>query len=144
MVTPSTAATQNVRSILGALGIGEFNATMIIPYMFIPPATTDPGMAQIILLTTHIQDVLGLPVTGQIDEVTAEALRNLIGRGWTRVSWNEIAQAALAARVGFRPPLPSRSRAQAVGDLPDVTSVGGIATLAVFAVGAWWLLKKGR
>lgn len=94
----------SARSILLAMGMGDFNATMVIPYLFMAPAQTDPQMSQIIMLTKHLQGLLKsmgapLPITGSIDGNWAPYLAKAVGRDWMNMPWEEICQLALAAKA---------------------------------------------
>lgn len=82
------------RELLTGIGIGNFNATMIIQYLFVAPATTDPRSSPIIIMVEHIQRLLnvmgaGIPISGYLDTPTAAALNDVVGPGWERVSWGE-------------------------------------------------------
>src|SRR6185295_7484178 len=46
------------RELLQAIGLAHHSGTMIVPYMMIAPATTDPKAAQIIMLVRALQTVL--------------------------------------------------------------------------------------
>jgi hypothetical protein len=133
------------RDLLGALGLGQYAANMIIPYMMIAPATTDPKASQIILLVEAIQKRLyamgarDVALTGHLDPPTARALRQVAGQNWERMSWGANVQALLAAggrRLTARtsptaPAAPSMPVAVAgpLDFLPDVP--GGIVTYGV-------------
>lgn len=98
----------NVRSLLLALGVGQYNATMMIEDMFIAPATSDPKSPQIILLVKAIQKRLGVPQTGYLNQPTATALRQVVGEGWMGLSWSDNV-ALLLGRTdsqGAPPPMP--------------------------------------
>lgn len=93
----------SARSILLSLGMGDFNATMVIPYLFMAPAQTDPQMSQIIMLTRHLQSVMksmGCPlsVTGTFDTNWAPYVAKVVGRDWLNVPWSEICQEVIAAK----------------------------------------------
>src|SRR5262249_19681603 len=83
---------------------GQFNATMVIPYMMIAPATTDPKASQVILLVQHVQRALyalgatSVPVSGRLDTQTASALEQLMGAGWEGQPWSTGVQAGVSAR----------------------------------------------
>jgi hypothetical protein len=150
---------KNVRELLLALGIGQWNATMIVPYMFIAPATTDPKASQIILLVQHLQHVLyqmgatDVPISGRLDEPTARALERAVGPDWERKTWSANVSTVLTARdsgLSLRaPPSPSRvtqGTRVAVGGpldfLPDVP--GGLVTYAAGAYLLYRHLRKAR
>lgn len=151
--------TPNARDLLRAIGIGQFNATMIIPFMFIAPATTDPKSPSIILVVKHLQIMMNemgaaLPVTGYLDNATATAIETIAGPGWEQRSWADNVQAVLRARtkgITWRedpPPPPnygpSGMQLGSVGPLPDVP--GGLVTygIAGFLAWKWWKSRKKR
>jgi hypothetical protein len=147
---------RNVRELLKGIGIGDFNATMIIQYMFLAPATTDPKSSPIILTVTHIQKALNdlganIAVTGYLDVPTANAIEAVVGPNWEKVSWASSIGAILDAKqAGMRASAPARAApaATAVGSydllgfLPDVP--GGLLTYAVGGLLAWHYLRKKR
>jgi hypothetical protein len=98
-----TDTKKNARELLLALGVGHFNATQVIPYLLIAPATTDPKAPQIALLVRHLQQVLfnmgatDVANTGALDLPTARALRLIAGPNWERMTWGSNLQAVLAA-----------------------------------------------
>jgi hypothetical protein len=135
---------KSLRDLLTALGVGDFNATMIIPYMMISPATCDPKSAQIILLVQHVQRALyGLGATsvantGYLDAQTAAALQDLVGPGWEGMPWATNVQAIIGAQetgMRFHKGKAPSAVPVAVGGpldfLPDVP--GGIVTYGVAA-----------
>lgn len=150
---------KSVRGLLTAIGIGHFNATMIIPYMFIAPATTDPKAGQIILLVEHVQKALynlgatDVAISGRLDPATARALRQVAGDDWERMSWGGNVAAIVNAQEGggmmFAPedgsdaPAP---QAMAIGGpldfLPDVP--GGLLTYGLAAFLLYRHLKRRR
>jgi hypothetical protein len=143
-------ADNNARQLLLSLGMGQYNATIAIQYMFIAPAATDPAMPSIILMTKHLQ--LGLrsagaskvAVTGQIDDPTARALIQLLGPDWNQVVWYELFRATAEAKK--RRSLEQRATDLELGATPDLPAVpGGMLTWAAAAVAAWYfLLRKKR
>ena len=149
----------NGRSLLTQLGIGGFNATMIIQYLFVSPFTTDPKSPMIMILVQHLQNVLnqlgaGIAVTGGLDRPTANALDHVLGKGWINYDWADVITGVLAARKsGFR--FPPRTQAMPVvavqtgtsgipilDSLPDVP--GGALTYLAGAALLWHTLKKKR
>lgn len=135
------------RDLLKALGITDHNATTIIQYMMIAPATTDPKSPQIIMLVRALQRVLwdlgatDVQNTGALDPQTARALRMVAGDSWERMPWAGNVSAVLSARdIGMRlTPAPTDVVAPMAGVpvavsgpldfLPDVP--GGLITYAV-------------
>jgi hypothetical protein len=131
------------RELLTGIGIGNFNATMIIQYLFVAPATTDPRSSPIIIMVEHIQRLLnvmgaGIPISGYLDTPTAKALDDVLGQGWERVSWGENIGGLLDAyESGYSAeppetlaPMPAPQAMSGPLDfLPDVP--GGLLTYAV-------------
>lgn len=144
------------RDLLKAIGVGDFNATMVIQDMFTAPATTDPRSAPIVIMVQHIQRTLndmgaGVPVSGYLDQPTAAALRRVVGPNWERISWSQnIAAIVDSKRVGIsaahgrQPP----GREIAVGDVPSLGFLpdvpGGMLTYILGGVLAWHYFKKGK
>lgn len=141
---PAHKGENTARQILLGLGMGNFNATIAIQYMFLAPSATDPAMPSIILMTKHLQ--LGLraaganiPVTGQIDDQTAAALIVLVGPEWNHVTWYALFRAVTEAKR-LRT-LEQRAGAVELGFVPDLPAVpGGMLTWAAAAVAAWYFL----
>ena len=142
----------NARELLLGLGMGNYNATIAIQYMFIAPAATDPAMPSIILMTKHLQQGLraagatDVGVSGQLDAATARALIKLVGPDWNNITWYALFQAVLVAKR--RRSLEERSGgALDLGLIPDLPEVpGGFLTLAAAAAAAWYFLvykKRG-
>lgn len=131
----------NNRELLVAIGIGQFAATGIIPYMQISPATTDPKAPQVITLVQYVQRALynlgatDVAVSGYLDTATALALERLLGKNWEGLPWFSTVQAIIhAQKSGFRltPHVVIDHAPVAVGGpldfLPDVP--GGLLTYA--------------
>ncbi len=104
----------NLRALLLALGMGDFNATGVITIMLMPPASTDPDMPPVILLTRRIQIALnkmgaGLTVSGALDQPTADVVASLTGSGYLQRPWYNIVEAVLGAqRRGHRFQAPTQ------------------------------------
>lgn len=145
------------REMLTSLGIGQFNATMIIPFLWFAPATTDPRSSPVLMLVRAIQRNLfalgaSLHETGFLDEPTAAVLERLMGPGWMNGSWAEVVGAVLAAKrnhytFAVQPAVaPEVHGPQAVGGvldfLPDVP--GGMLTYAVGGLVAYHFWKKRK
>lgn len=148
------------RSLLKDIGVSDMNATMIIPYMMIAPATTDPKSGQIIVLVSRLQQLLyalgatDVRISGYLDEPTAAALEQVAGPDWERMTWGANVEAALRfQQMGRR----IRSSTQAViapssqpiavsgtfDFLPDVP--GGLFTYGAAAYLTYlWLSKRRR
>lgn len=149
---------RTVRNMLVELGIGQFNTTQIIPFLFTQPATTDPKQAGIILLVKAIQQNLNamgatLRENGYLDLPTAAALNIVVGDRWETLTWNDNVSAILSARKNKLSIAPVASPAmgsdihaayQEMGlfGLPDVP--GGILTYAVGAYFLYRYLKKRK
>ncbi len=143
----------SARSILLALGMGDYNATMVISYLFMAPAQTDPQMAQIILLTKHLQSALvamgvQLPVTGSIDAQWAPYFAKVCGEGWPDLPWAEIGRMVLAAKArgqrlkpqGITITVEKGGLDGIVDSLPKVP--GGLLTYAVGGYLLWRHMKR--
>lgn len=139
-----------MRELLTDLGIGRFNATMMIEPMFIAPATTDGADPAVMLIVGRIQRTLNamgaqpkLSPTGKIDEMTAYYLSQVAGPEFLHRPWYEVVKAVVAAKkAGKRvtPPQPRNgivpAKAMGMFDLPDVP--GGVIT---YAVGGYLLYR---
>lgn len=101
----STSPQSNAREILTALGIGHYNATMMIQDLFVAPATSDPKSPQIILIVRRLQEILrqmgaAISVSGQIDQATSFYLETLLGHGYLNLPWAQVVSGVLDARDG--------------------------------------------
>lgn len=146
----------SARSLLVSLGIGQFNATGVIPFMMFAPATTDPKSPAVVLLVQHLQRLLfgmgahDVVENGHLDEPTAHALEHVVGPGWERMTWAKNVAAVLAARergvrivhpVTEHPGMPV-AVAGPLDFLPDVP--GGALTYAVAGFLLWRHLAKKK
>jgi len=150
------ASQHSIRALLRSIGIGDFNATLVIQSMFIAPATTDPKSASTILLVQHLQRILNrqgakIRETGYLDHATAGAIQAVAGPGWEQRPWADTAQAILLARDTGQtwrddpPPPPNYGpTGMPLGFLPDVP--GGMLTYGIAAVVAYhlWKQRKGK
>lgn len=146
----------NVRNLLTSLGVGDFNATSIIPFMMFAPATTDPKSGPLIVLVRQLQRELyrmgatNVPNNGHLDPPTASALRRIVGQDWERMSWADNIRAVVAAREQGRrlsSGVVDDSMPMATGGVLDFLPAipGGLVTYAVGGVLAYhFLWKKGR
>ena len=146
---PRRGGENNARQLLLDLGMGNYNATIAIQYMFLAPASTDPAMPSIILMTKHLQQGLraagasAVAVTGRIDDATATALEALVGSEWNHVTWYALFGAVVTAKRTHA----LEDHADELGLIPDLPEVpGGIITIAIAAAAAWYFLihKKGH
>lgn len=144
------------RELLSQLGIGQFNITMVIPYLWIAPAATDPKSSQTILIVEKLQGILAGPlrapvrVTGYLDLETAKALSKIVGDRWMSMPWAASIRAVLNARdngLTIEEPMPdlyvpetTLSGIPGIPGLPDVP--GGIVTYGIAAFFLWRHLKK--
>lgn len=132
------------RDLLAAIGIGHFNATMMIPYLMIAPATTDPKMPPVIMIVTQLQKALyelgaiDVPNSGRLDQATALAIEQVVGPNWERAPWSASIAAVVRARDAGTRIAPSTGAPvdgvpMAVGGpldfLPDIP--GGLITYGV-------------
>ena len=154
-------STPNGRDLLRAIGVGNMQTNIVMPYLFVTPATTDPRMSQIILLVKYLQIMMismGAEITpnGYLDNATAAAIQQIAGPGWEQRTWADVCQAVLQAKNGgttwkqdpkqyitsnFGP-----SKMQ-LGDspldmLPDVP--GGLLTYAIAGVVGYHLWKTRK
>jgi len=146
----------NTRRILLDLGIGDFNATMILPYMFMGPAQTDPAMAQVRLITKAMQrhmvtmGATWIKPTGSIDVETAHCFHALVGPHWNQITWQELASALVIAKANgkkFKRTFSADGVVElsGLGLLPSPPNVpGGIITYGVVAYLLFRHFKKGR
>lgn len=150
------------RNLLLQLGVGDFNATMAIPYMFIAPRALDPAMVQMLIVIQEIQKALasmgaqGIQLNGVLDTATGNALATLVGPEWIAMPFYELVKAVVKAeRSGFQfapadvapaaTPTATGGILDAIPDGLGLPSVPGGAL--TYGFGAWLLykmLKKGR
>lgn len=145
------------RNLLKALGVGDFQATMVIPNLYQSPSVSDPKSAYASVIVSRMQDVmnqLGMNVgsSGVLDQPTANALQTMVGPGWDRMTWAEnIAGVLSYAKAGPAPMLadqaraadqvfPSPSPAPAMSGIPTF-GLSNTAAAAVYAVGGYVLYK---
>lgn len=138
----------DARQLLIGLGVGHYNATIMIQYMFLAPSATDPAMPSIILMTKHLQ--LGLraagakiDITGQIDAPTARALIKLVGPEWNHITWYALFRAVTEAKNSQT--LRERAKHMNLGLIPDLPAVpGGILAWTAAAAAAWYFLIRKK
>jgi hypothetical protein len=141
----------NARDLALAMGVGQFQADMIIPYMWMTPSTTDPDMPAVRVMVEVIQDQLeqmGSPplrARGELDVPTATWLRMVTGPTWVNMTWARIFGAIMNAKnAGRRLATPMRARTSspaAVGALPDFSDPTTLVLMGAAAL-LWFNRKK--
>lgn len=146
-------ATQDARTLLGALGVGNFTATMVIPYVFMTPTTTDPQMSQIMILVQGLQRGLNrmgadLEVNGFTDIQTAVELRKVAGGAdWVKKTWFELYKRVVAAidqGVTLTPFGPAMDEPVPVATDGIDDLVSNPLVLAAGAAAAWFLFFRKK
>lgn len=144
------------RTLLTRIGIGQFNATMVIPYLGFAPATTDPKSPQVIIMVQHVQKMLNqmgaaLSTSGHLDIPTARTLSLVVGERWETMPWSATLSAIISAKDnGVMLPTADETEIlippAATGDIPGVPFLpdvpGGILTYGVAAYLLYRYLKK--
>lgn len=148
---------RNSRELLTDLGVGRFNATMMIEPLMMSPSTTAVESAPIMLMVQHLQQNLNqmgasppIPTSGVLDEQTAYYLAQVAGADFLHLSWFEVCRRVVGAkrrgvRLSDTKKVRIKAKPQGIGsfDLPDVP--GGAIT---YAVGTYLLyralIKKKR
>lgn len=144
------------RNLLIQLGVGDFNATMAIPYMFIHARALDPSMVQMLVVVTKLQEALaamganGIVPHGVLDPATSDAIQALVGPEWVQMPFYEIVKAVVKAEhSGFQfapataqagiTPTPTSGVLDTIPDSLGLPSVpGGILT---YGLGAYFLFR---
>ncbi len=139
---------ENARQMLEAAGIGEYNVTLSLPYIYFMPKSCDPYTQGVMQLVEGLQNMLkargqAVPKDGVLGESTKSALRQFAGPGWADKTWLQLYGDVLRGkrapgydpRLQAAPGLDSGMQTPTAG-LTDV--VGGLATnpLAWIAGGA--------
>lgn len=144
------------RELVAAIGIGQFNATMVIPYLLMAPATTDPKSPAIMMLVRHLQmqlTAMGWPgeTTSYLDTATASALDRVVGPGWMNRTWSQVIGNVVSARKNrvnlapAAPPIIAVATPEPTGAfdfLPDLP--GGTMTYVVLGGLAYYLYKNRK
>jgi hypothetical protein len=148
---------RTARELLTGIGVSNFNATMVIPYLFTTPAATDPKSPQVIMMVQHLQRILNrmgadIAETGYVDVATAAVLERVVGPSWQTISWSQNIGSVLdGQRVGFSAAAPAplsggpivyESLGGPLDFLPDVP--GGLLTYAIGGYFLWKHLSKKR
>lgn len=151
----------NGRSLLLALGIGDYNATGIIPYLFMAPAQTDSDMAATVLMVEAIQKALNsmgarLEVSGDLDVASVVELKKVVGPDWLPMKWYEIIRRVVRAKNhGFRIVPGVAPSAQQVAQPYDMVKDDGmgmsidstgakVAIVGAAGLALWLLFGKKR
>lgn len=152
-----THARHNLRSLLLAIGMPDFNATQCIRVMLQPPHATDPDMPPVVLITRQIQLCLnkmgaGVPVSGMLDQDTDDFLYPLCGDGYLTRPWYMVVEAVISAmnrgsRLSRAQPNNGALEQQSVGEYVGVGGDGPFGLPAVpggivtYGVGAYLLYR---
>lgn len=148
-----SAADNNVRHQLLELGIGDFNATLIVPTMFYGPAQSDPGLTPVKVLVRALQRTMRemgatwVTSSGELDASSATCLKAIAGPMWAEMPWYELTQKLLDAKKAgkrFQSPGPARGVALAGIDL-SFNTIAMYALGTILGAAAWkHFSKKGR
>lgn len=140
------------RDLLIDLGVGRFNATMLVQTMMMAPATTEAASAPVMLLVQHLQMALadmGAPVKshGLVDPPTDHAMKRLAGDKWMFRTWFDVTRMVVAARKQGKKLTPTAApvvKSDGMGfiDLPDVP--GGLLTYALAGYVGYRIWKRKR
>lgn len=146
-----SAADNNVRHQLLELGIGDFNATLIVPTMFYGPAQSDPGLTPVKVLVRALQRTMRemgatwVVSSGELDAASATCLKAVAGPRWGEMPWYELTQKLLdAKRAGKRFEALGAARGVALAGFQDgvVTSIGSVVGAAIGGLIVYHLMKK--
>lgn len=151
----TTYQPKTARDLLLDLGVGGFNATMLIETLMMTPATTEAASAPVMMLVQHLQRIvkaMGAPIpalSGIIDDPTNAALERVVGPNWLFRTWFDVCREVVAAQRAGKTLAVLRAAAakpvdSGIGflDLPDVP--GGLLTYAAGAYVLYRVLKKKR
>lgn len=144
------------RELLLDVGVKNFNATMVIPFVLISPATTDPKSPPVMIMVEAIQKrlvELGAPimVSKYLDHPTAAVLTKLMGPGWMNQSWADVIKAvmfayhtgqSLAPATVAPVSAPAAPLSGPLDFLPDVP--GGLLTYAIGGFLAYRYFTKNK
>ena len=132
---------ETIREMLLAAGVGEFNATLSIPYMFFLPRTCDPyaqGVMQIVQGLQNLCNQRGaqLAIDGWMGQDTQRAVARYAGKNWRDKTWVQLYGDVLNGRAraaGARAPAPREVAESGLGGIvSDITT----SPLAWIAAGA--------
>jgi len=129
-------ATQDIPTLLRATGVDDYTAQMLVPFMFMAPATTDLDMPSVIEIVRSIQRSLNaigatLDESGELDVQTAALIQQVTGPGWKSVPWYQILEKIVhhADLGGTVTPVTARAAmgyAGSMGDFALPAMPGGI------------------
>lgn len=148
----------NARATLLRMGIGDFNATMCIPVMFMGPAQTDPTITPVMILVKSMKTIMRemgaqVPMNHRMDMPFAHCLHALAGPHWAEHPWFDLCEKLLDAREhGMRfssraAPAPGGNPIElsGLGMLPSFDAIpGGIVTVGAAAYLLYRHFKKKR
>ena len=94
----------DTRDLLLAAGIGQYLATMSLPYMFFLPRTSDPYAQGVMQIVTGLQRLLNkkgahLDLDGGLGEETIAGIMKYSGPNWYDKSWAQIYGDVLFGKV---------------------------------------------
>ncbi len=138
------------RDLLLDLGVGQYNATLMVETLMMAPATTEAAAAPTMMLVGHVQEAMNdmgaeLVRTGYLDQPTAQALAQVAGARFLERSWYDVIKDVVVARkagirLQKRVPKPNKKAVGFFDSLPDVP--GGVITYAAGGLLLWHLLTK--
>jgi len=109
-------------SLLMDAGLGRVQATMLVPYMFFRPATTDPYSPVITTLVKALQHRLGQMGVktrgdGYVDLPTHKALSRIVGKNWRNITWGAVVKKLNFSTGVVNRPEVQMSYVQAMGSI---------------------------
>lgn len=137
-------STQDIPTLLSAVGVDHYTSQMLVPFMFMAPSTTDLDMPSVIEMIRAIQSSLNaiggeLDESGELDLPTAASIQQVTGPGWKSRPWYQIVEAIVYAADHGGKIMPARVAPPAMGatiDLP--TPPGGILGWAAIAAAVYY------
>lgn len=144
MVPRKRGVDRDTRSMLLALGVGQYNAAMLASTMFLMPRTTDPSAQAVMFVIQGAQRGLqkmkapGVVPNGLLDQPTQRALRQTSGLLWANKTWVQIYGDVLDALEGGKK-FPG-SGGSAVGDYLEVGDTSEYVSAGAAVLGLVLLL----
>lgn len=134
----------DVREELLKLGMSQVSATMVVPFVWFAPGTSDPFSPAIIMLVRGIQShlrTLGYRSRGDgyVDRATDSALRLVAGPDWKAQPWIVVVGHALRAR-----PRGQARQPMGFGSLGHYDESGYYGSLGVIDTSDWSVSAKGN